>query len=58
MLLLVPSDPLNERRPDEYFEGDAEAARGLAWAVSTIDHDALAVGDAVRAVRTGAGNER
>ncbi|MFT7841658.1 ATP-grasp domain-containing protein [Saccharothrix sp. BKS2] len=53
MTLLVPSDVLHPRRPDEHFAAEAEAARAAGVAVALVDHDALADpdGDADRAVR-------
>jgi len=51
VILLVPSDPLNDRRPDEYYAGDAAAAKELNWTVGFVDHDALGAGDANSAVR-------
>ncbi|UQU61450.1 ATP-grasp domain-containing protein [Couchioplanes caeruleus] len=41
-LLLVPSDPLRPRRPDEHFAAEAAAAREAGIAVALIDHDAAA----------------
>lgn len=41
MLLVVPSDPINPRRPDEHFATEADAARSLGIDVALIDHDAL-----------------
>ncbi|MEV4704471.1 ATP-grasp domain-containing protein [Actinoplanes sp. NPDC049316] len=41
-LLLVPSDPLRPRRPDEHFAAEAAAAREAGIAVTVIDHDAAA----------------
>jgi len=41
MLLLLPCDPIHPRRPDEHFEGEAVAARGLGIDVALVDHDAL-----------------
>jgi hypothetical protein len=40
VLLLVPSDPLRPRRPDEHFAAEAAAAESFA----VVDHDALAAG--------------
>jgi hypothetical protein len=51
----LPSDPLNDRRPDEYFAGDVAAARELHWTVGLVDVDALGAGDASSAVRRLAG---
>jgi hypothetical protein len=54
-LLLVPSDPLRPRRPDEHFAAEAAAAREAGVAVAMIDHDAAArdggAGTAVSQVR-------
>ena len=41
MILLVPSDPLHPRRPDEHFAEEEEAARELGVRVELVDHDAL-----------------
>ncbi|MDI1466247.1 ATP-grasp domain-containing protein [Catellatospora sp. KI3] len=49
--LLVPADPLVERRPDPHFAPEAAAARGLGATVALLDHDALLGGDATAAVR-------
>ncbi len=46
MLLLVPSDVLRPRRPDEHFAAEAAAARDAGWQVAVVDHDALARGGA------------
>ncbi len=46
MLLLVPAYPLSGRRPEEYFAPEVKAAKGLGFEVCTVDHDALAAGDA------------
>jgi len=51
----LPSDPLNDRRPDEYFASDAAAAKELDWTVCLVDVDALGAGDASSAVRRLAG---
>ena len=50
-MLLVPSDPLDERRPDDYFRPEFLAGRALGLSVGLVDHDALSGGDAKRAVR-------
>lgn len=50
VLLLVPSDPLNFRIPDEHFAPEAAAAVGLGWDVARIDHDLLTMGHAGEAV--------
>lgn len=47
-MLLVPSDPLNARRVDPHFAGQAAAARDRGIPVARIDHDAI--GDPERAV--------
>ncbi len=41
MVLLVPSDPLQPRRPDEHFQEEATAARSAGFRVELVDHDAL-----------------
>jgi hypothetical protein len=41
MLLAVPCDPINPRRPDDHFADEFDAARTLGIAVALIDHDAL-----------------
>jgi ATP-grasp domain, R2K clade family 3 len=46
MMLLVPSNVLRPRRPDEHFAPEAEAARDAGLTVAFVDHDALASGDA------------
>jgi hypothetical protein len=52
MLLLVPSDPLSPRRPDEHFRPEAQAARAAGVEVALVDHDALTrPGEAAAAVR-------
>jgi len=51
MPLLVPCDVLRPRRPDEHFAAEAQAARLAGMDVALVDHDALAGGDAERAVR-------
>jgi ATP-grasp domain, R2K clade family 3 len=50
-LLIVPADPLNLRRPDEHFAGEAEAARTLGMTVAVVDLDALEGGDTREAIR-------
>ncbi|MET7752121.1 ATP-grasp domain-containing protein [Micromonospora sp. NPDC005367] len=45
MLLLVPSDPLRPRRPDEHFAAEARAARDAGLNVAMVDHDVLARGE-------------
>ncbi|HEV2891243.1 MAG TPA: ATP-grasp domain-containing protein [Frankiaceae bacterium] len=44
MMLLVPSDPLRPRRPDEHFADEYAAARDAGLDVALVDHDALAAG--------------
>jgi len=51
MMLLVPSNPLNGRKPDEYFAAEAAGAEALGWAVGLLDHDALCSGESSRSVR-------
>lgn len=58
MLLLVPADPLDPRRPDEHFAPDASAARSSGAAVAIVDDDLLRQGDpdgAVKRVPHGSG---
>ncbi|MEU4619276.1 ATP-grasp domain-containing protein [Actinoplanes sp. NPDC023801] len=43
-MLLVPSDVLRPRRPDEHFAEEARAARDAGVTVALVDHDALAGG--------------
>jgi hypothetical protein len=50
-LLLVPSDPLAPRAPDQHFVREAEAARQAGMEVAVVDHDAILAGDARAAVR-------
>ncbi|PZS31952.1 MAG: hypothetical protein DLM58_10820 [Pseudonocardiales bacterium] len=58
MLLLIPCDPLNPRKPDEHFAPEAAAARQLGFDVALVDHDALGdaaqPADALRRVPMGA----
>ncbi|MBV1850909.1 ATP-grasp domain-containing protein [Catellatospora sp. NEAU-YM18] len=49
--MLVPADPLAERRPDPHFAAEAAAIRELGRTVALLDHDALLAGDATAAVR-------
>ncbi|WP_229074461.1 ATP-grasp domain-containing protein [Actinoplanes sp. DH11] len=49
-MLLVPADVLHPRRIDEHFAAEADAARAAGHAVALVDHDALAAGEADRAV--------
>ncbi|MCA2217989.1 ATP-grasp domain-containing protein [Jidongwangia harbinensis] len=44
MLLLVPTDVLRPRRPDEHFAAETAAARSAGVEVALIDHDALTRG--------------
>ncbi|MFI2366583.1 ATP-grasp domain-containing protein [Promicromonospora sp. NPDC019610] len=50
-LLLVPSDPLAPRAPDEHFAREVEAARGGGLTVAVVDHDAVVAGELPAAVR-------
>jgi len=50
MLLVVPSDPLKPRRPDEHFADEYEAAADLGIDVALVDHDALVAGNASEGV--------
>lgn len=50
-MLLVPSDPLRPRHPDEHFAAEAEAAREAGVAVALVDHDALCRNGAEAAVQ-------
>jgi hypothetical protein len=50
-LLLVPSDPLAPRVPDEHFMREADAARHAGMEVAVVDHDAILAGDVRAAVR-------
>jgi hypothetical protein len=51
VLLLVPHETIDPRRPDEHFAREAAAARARGIDVALIDHDALVQsGDAARAV--------
>ncbi|WP_367128435.1 ATP-grasp domain-containing protein [Saccharothrix sp. HUAS TT1] len=50
MMLLVPADPLRATRPDPHFAPEAAAAREAGHPVAVVDHDALARGEADRAV--------
>ena len=50
MMLLVPADVLRPRRVDEHFAAEASAARDAGHPVAVVDHDAIAGGDAARAV--------
>ncbi len=49
-MLLVPADPLRSTRPDPHFAPEAAAARDRGHRVAVVDHDALARGEAERAV--------
>lgn len=51
MMLLIPCDPLDPRRPDEHFAPEAAAARTAGISVGLVDHDALAAGRAADGVR-------
>ena len=37
MILLVPSDPIHPRRPDEHFAEEASAARTLGFEVALVE---------------------
>lgn len=50
MMLLAPSDPLRPTRPDAHFAPEVAAARDAGHRVALVDHDALARGEAERAV--------
>ncbi|GAA4702158.1 ATP-grasp domain-containing protein [Promicromonospora umidemergens] len=50
-LLLVPSDPLAPRVPDQHFMREADAARQAGMEVAVVDHDAILAGDVHAAVR-------
>jgi hypothetical protein len=50
MMLLVPADVLRPRRVDEHFAAEASAARDAGHPVAVVDHDAIAGGEAARAV--------
>lgn len=50
-LLLVPSDPLGSRVPDQHFMREADGARGVGMDVAVIDHDAILGGEIPAAVR-------
>ena len=57
-LLLIPSDVLNPKRPDEHFAAEWQAAREAGLAITLVDHDALArPGGAAAGVRGVAGEE-
>ncbi|GHJ46865.1 hypothetical protein Cs7R123_42070 [Catellatospora sp. TT07R-123] len=49
--LLLPADPLHERRADPHFAREVAAARELGRTVALVDHDALLAGDAAGAAR-------
>ena len=49
-MLLVPADVLRPRRADDHFADEAAAARAAGYPVGLVDHDALAAGEAARAV--------
>lgn len=51
-MLLSCADPLNPRRADPHFAAETAKARQLGAGVGLIDHDLLAAGDAVAAVRS------
>jgi hypothetical protein len=49
--LLIPWDPLKNRRADRHFASEAEAAVGVGLGVHLIDHDAILAGDIEAALR-------
>lgn len=52
-VLLLPSDPLNERATDPEFVRDRDAARAAGIGAALIDHDRLLAGDvAIRGLTT------
>lgn len=51
MLLLVPSDPLSPRQPDEHFAAEADAASALGFDVALVDHDAVQARDSAGVLR-------
>jgi hypothetical protein len=51
VILLIPADVLDPRRPDEHYASEAGAARAAGLDVALVDHDALTrPGGAQRAV--------
>ncbi|MCG5439811.1 hypothetical protein [Micromonospora foliorum] len=50
MMLLVPANPLQPRRPADHFAPEAHAARAAGIDVAVIDHDALTRDDPHRAI--------
>ena len=48
--LLLPSDPLNARRPDDAFGREVQAIETLGIPIDLLDLDALLAGSATRAV--------
>ncbi|MFE7508661.1 ATP-grasp domain-containing protein [Promicromonospora sp. NPDC057488] len=50
-LILVPSDPLAPRAPDQHFLREADAARQAGIDLAVVDHDAILAGDVRAAVR-------
>lgn len=51
VVLLVPSDPLAPRVPDEHYAHEAEAARDAGLDVVVVDHDAIVAGEYPAALR-------
>jgi hypothetical protein len=51
MLLLLPADPLDDRRVDPFFLPEAEAAESLGYRWAPVAIDALAEGDRRRCLR-------
>ncbi|MFI9275965.1 ATP-grasp domain-containing protein [Kitasatospora sp. NPDC052896] len=49
--LLLPHDPLAERRVDPHYSAEAQLIRGLGGGTALVDHDALLAGRAAEAVR-------
>lgn len=50
-LILVPSDPLTPRVPDEHFVPEADAGRDAGLTVAVVDHDAIVAGEFSAALR-------
>src|SRR2546430_13888774 len=42
VMLLIPADVIQPRRPDAHFADEARAAREVGVEVALVDHDALA----------------
>ncbi|GAA1070569.1 ATP-grasp domain-containing protein [Kitasatospora nipponensis] len=49
--ILLPQDPLADRRVDPHYSYEARLVRGLGGETALVDHDALLAGDATAAVR-------